>query len=1186
MRNLFFTCRYNLNLDWCLALSKKGLKVASLKAGVLAEPVLVGREKELEELQHCLDSAIKGKGSTVFVSGEAGSGKTRLTTEFLKIAKKQGVTALVGSCLSNAAIPYFPFFEAFNAYFTEEPSEKPVGSLNVAGWLKGPAQSETAEKPQTFSAQAWKDQTFVAVTKTLLDISTKEPVVLFIEDLHWADSASLSLIHYVGRAIKPARILLLATFRTEDLTADAEGRPHPLVETMRLMRREDLFQELKIANLDETNVSHLAKNMLGGELKQDFTEELAKESQGNPLFIVESLRMLHERNKLLQENNKWRLTSGKLAIPDKIRDIILQRMSTLLRNQRKIIDAASVIGEKFDAELLASVVSSSFIVVVETLELIAQTTSLLACEEGLYRFDHARTRDAVYGEVSSVLKKVYHGRVAEQLESQSRVKVPLGEVAYHYAQAENKEKSVKYALAAGQDALARWSNAEATKHFNYVLQAIADAPEYLETRRTALEGLGDAYYANSMFDKAVETFERLAESATGNLKLRAYRKEMEAVWYKDFNPERLMELVKKAEKYTASDRLETARILGHRGRAFHTSGNLRKALEDHEEALRVFEEEYSLIDAANLVVGVGFLHGALGQLEQGFSEILRGIAMLHELGEIIMEVHSYNIALANGFHLFGSLYQEALTAYDYVIRTGEEIGDFQSVTMAFMRKGDILEGMGRFTEALAQTLKALEFSQKTDSRMTQRGIYTNLIIQYAVEGDLDRAEEYYKKLAEKIPKQSYRPDGRRIGIEFARDLLLFAKGQLDQIDQRFEEEISRQPAGPPIATKVRFRRLYAWSLEKQGRTKEAQSQLVEIERLLEEPEKRFTHANMKASLMAKRYVEIDREFELRLDLVNVGRKPALTFEVLNILNEDFEVSSSPSWCTVQNGNVKIENREIGPFQVETAKFTVKGLKPGTFTFNPQAIYVDDLGKTKTFDLQPVTVTVNPRAPKERVAGKISSGTPDLDRLLQGGLPENYAIALSAPSSDERETLVDRFLKAGVETGEITFHITVDPGNTKTLAEKYQSNFYVLLCSPLADSMLANLPNVYKLKGVENLTEIDIALTKAFRTLDSSAIGPRRICLSVVSDVLLQHHVVNTRKWLSTLLPTMKSKGFTVLAVIDPAIHTSEETQAVLGLFEGEISISDKETTKGTARFLKIRKMTGQKYLKDETSLEE
>ena len=86
--------------------------------------------------------------------------------------------------------------------------------------------------------------------------------------------------------------------------------------------------------------------------------------------------------------------------------------------------------------------------------------------------------------------------------------------------------------------------------------------------------------------------------------------------------------------------------------------------------------------------------------------------------------------------------------------------------------------------------------------------------------------------------------------------------------------------------------------------------------------------------------------------------------------------------------------------------------------------------------------------------------------------------------------------------------------------------------------------------------------------------------------MLQHHVVNTRRWLSSLLPTLKSKGFTILAVIDPAMHPAEETQAVVSLFEGEISIHDKETPKGMARFLKIKKMTGQKYLKDETPLTE
>ena len=112
------------------------------------------------------------------------------------------------------------------------------------------------------------------------------------------------------------------------------------------------------------------------------------------------------------------------------------------------------------------------------------------------------------------------------------------------------------------------------------------------------------------------------------------------------------------------------------------------------------------------------------------------------------------------------------------------------------------------------------------------------------------------------------------------------------------------------------------------------------------------------------------------------------------------------------------------------------------------------------------------------------------------------------------------------------------------------------------------------------------MVKAFRTLKPSLIDPRRVCIEIVSDVLLQHRAVTTRRWLSALLPTLKLKGFTVLAVIDPDMHPAEERQAVLGLFDGEISIYAKETTKGTATFLKIKKMTGQKYLKDEMPLTE
>lgn len=133
-------------------------------------------------------------------------------------------------------------------------------------------------------------------------------------------------------------------------------------------------------------------------------------------------------------------------------------------------------------------------------------------------------------------------------------------------------------------------------------------------------------------------------------------------------------------------------------------------------------------------------------------------------------------------------------------------------------------------------------------------------------------------------------------------------------------------------------------------------------------------------------------------------------------------------------------------------------------------------------------------------------------------------------------------------------------------------------------MLALFPNIYKLKGVESLTDIDIALTKYFRALDPAKPGPKRACVEIVSDVLLQHHAIATRKWLSGLLPNLKSKGFTTLAIVDPSMHPPEETQAVIGLFDGEIRIYEKETAKGSRKILRIRKLYNQKYLENELTL--
>ena len=154
--------------------------------------------------------------------------------------------------------------------------------------------------------------------------------------------------------------------------------------------------------------------------------------------------------------------------------------------------------------------------VLETLNVIAHSTSLVSVEENSYRFDHARSRETLYEELSAPLKKGYHAKIAEKLEDMFKGgKLPSSDLAYHYAQAENKEKAAKYALAAGQDALARWSNQEAIKHFTYILHSVAENAENAETRAIAEEGLGDAYYANSLFNEATRTFEALSNRRSG-----------------------------------------------------------------------------------------------------------------------------------------------------------------------------------------------------------------------------------------------------------------------------------------------------------------------------------------------------------------------------------------------------------------------------------------------------------------------------------------------------------------------------------------------------------------------------------------------------------------------------------------------------------------------------------------------
>jgi KaiC/GvpD/RAD55 family RecA-like ATPase len=341
---------------------------------------------------------------------------------------------------------------------------------------------------------------------------------------------------------------------------------------------------------------------------------------------------------------------------------------------------------------------------------------------------------------------------------------------------------------------------------------------------------------------------------------------------------------------------------------------------------------------------------------------------------------------------------------------------------------------------------------------------------------------------------------------------------------------------------------------------------------------RFEHADIQAkTVLQSKEVNVGEDTDLKIQILNVGKDPLQLVRIENILPASFQLVKTPEGYSFENLQLTTMGKQLDPLRTEEIHITLRAFKSGVFEVRPKIICADETGQQITFATEPATYKILDAILPDR----IPTGYKDLDSLLLGGLPKEYAIVLTSPSNDEREILVKKFLETGVKNGEITFYITTEVGSVKTLAEEYQSNFYLFVCNPRADAMIKSLPNVYKLKGVDNLTDLDISLIKAFRTLDSLKTCSRRACVEIVSDVLLQHRALTTRKWLSGLLPDLRSKGFTTLAIINPQMHPQEEVHAILGLFDGEIRISERETQMGLEKVLRVRRLYNRQYVENE-----
>ena len=339
----------------------------------------------------------------------------------------------------------------------------------------------------------------------------------------------------------------------------------------------------------------------------------------------------------------------------------------------------------------------------------------------------------------------------------------------------------------------------------------------------------------------------------------------------------------------------------------------------------------------------------------------------------------------------------------------------------------------------------------------------------------------------------------------------------------------------------------------------------------------FQHANVQANLIAGlKEVKVGESFCLTIEFVNAGKEPALLTKVEDFVPPDFTVVKKPEIYRLEDACLNMKGKQIAPLKLVEAKLVLQPSKKGLYQLKPVVHYLDEEGQNRSLQLKAVEIRVE----EVILSDRVSTGTRELDSLLLGGIPKEYAVVLTGSPSDEREIIVNNFLEAGTKERQTSFYITTEAVGIENLLEK--SGFYLFLCNPKPKAEVPDLPNVHKLLGKTDLTNLNIALLKAYRSLEQSS--NKRVCLEIVSDVLLRYGAEATRRWISELITDMVSKGFAILAVLNPAMHPADHAAAVVDLFDGEISLYQTEDPLECKKSLRVKKLRNQDYLKNSICL--
>ncbi len=511
---------------------------------------MVGRERELQQAKSLWDQALAGRGQMLLISGEPGIGKTRLAREFVTHVEVAGGRALVGASYAEGGTPYAPFRQIIRQVLRSVSPEARLRSVlpearlrsvlpearlrSVSGshakrssalpaeiladvlTLAPELQSSFPEvpprpEPDLLAEQPRLMENLLIFFSTLTDDA---PLLLVLEDAHWADSGSLSLLRYLARHARQQQLMIVATYREVEL-----DQARPLHEVLLDLQRERLATRLKLPRLDRAQTAELLEALFAEPITPDFQEGIYRETEGNPFFIEEVCKALVESGELYFAEGRWhRPSMAELGIPQSVRVAIQARVARLSEQAQDTLRLAAILGRQFDFDSLAQASKADEDRLIDDLES-AERSQLIEQvgeeEGGIFAFAHGLIPSTLVDGLRTVQRRRLHHRAAAALEA--RHPDDFEALAYHYTQAGLAEKAIEYVLKAGDRARGLYAYKEAVNHYQQALEFLNQAGDTERAARTLMKlalahhNAFDFHAARQSYQEAFVVWQRAAQ---------------------------------------------------------------------------------------------------------------------------------------------------------------------------------------------------------------------------------------------------------------------------------------------------------------------------------------------------------------------------------------------------------------------------------------------------------------------------------------------------------------------------------------------------------------------------------------------------------------------------------------------------------------------------------------------------